>query len=102
MTYTRGVRITWDETKNVTNRRKHGVSFEDAQELLLSDGHHFVIFDEEHSSDEDRFISIGPICRGLVLVVWTERDVDVVRIISARWATPSERRLFHSYLGRQQ
>ncbi len=96
------MRITWDETKNVTNRRKHGVSFEDARELLLSDSEQFVIFDEAHSTEEDRFISLGPIRRGLVLVVWTERDADVVRIISARWATSRERRLFHSHLGRHR
>jgi uncharacterized DUF497 family protein len=94
------VRITWDEAKNAANRKKHGVSFEEAQELLLSEGEHLVIFDEEHSIDEDRFLSIGPIRRGLVLVVWAERDVDLVRVISARWATANERRLFHSYLGR--
>jgi len=33
---------------------------------------------------EDRFISIGPIRRGIVLVVWTERDEDTIRLISAR------------------
>lgn len=79
------MRITWDEAKNTANRKKHGVSFEEAQELILSDGLHLVIFDEEHSLEEDRFISIGPIRRGMVLVVWTERDVDWVRVISARW-----------------
>lgn len=56
--------ITWDEAKNAANRKKHGVSFEEAQELLLSDGDHLVIFDEEHSIGEDRFISIGPFVVG--------------------------------------
>ncbi len=91
--------FTWDGAKNAVNRRKHGVSFEEATELLRSERDHLVIFDDEHSVDEDRFISIGPIRRGLVLVVWTERDVDVVRVISARWATASERRLFHAHMG---
>lgn len=83
------MRVTWDERKNVTNQKKHGVSFDEARELLSSDDH-LVIFDEEHSVDEDRFISIGPIRRGLVLVVWTERFGDEIRIISARWATDLE------------
>jgi uncharacterized DUF497 family protein len=48
------------------------------------------LFDEHHSNLEERFISIGPIARGLVLVVWTERDQELVRIISARWATKAE------------
>jgi uncharacterized DUF497 family protein len=39
-----------------------------------------------------------PIKRGLVLVVWTERDADIVRIISARWATARESQQYHAYL----
>ena len=48
------------------------------------------IFDAAHSATEERFITIGPIKDGLAVVVWTERDDDVVRIISARWATTRE------------
>lgn len=58
------------------------------------------IFDEQHSDAEHRFIAIGPIQRGLVLVVWTERDRDTVRIISARWATRREQQLFVEYSAR--
>ncbi len=57
-------------------------------------------FDDDHSDLEDRFIAIGPLRRGLVMVVWTERDGDVVRIISARWATRNERALFRSHIRR--
>ena len=56
------------------------------------------IFDQLHSDDEDRFISIGPIRRGLVMVVWTERIDDVIRIISARWATKRETERYRTYL----
>ena len=94
------MKVDWDQAKNVANQKKHGVSFEEAQELLLSDRDYLVVFDEEHSQDEDRFIAIGPIRRGLVLIVWTERNDDVVRIISARWATRSERELFRAHLQR--
>ncbi len=94
------MRITWDENKNETNKRKHGVSFEEAQELLRSDSESLVLFDEAHSSDEDRFISIGPILRGLVLVVWTERRDEVTRIISARWATSREAAMYRSHMKR--
>ena len=52
----------------------------------------------EHSELEERFIAIGPIRRGLVLVVYTERNEDTVRIISARWATKDERALFLEYM----
>ena len=56
------------------------------------------IFDDVHSIIEDRFIAIGPIPRGLVLVVWTERDEETIRIISARWATKNEQDLYRVYL----
>ena len=92
------MKVAWDEAKNVANQRKHGVSFEEAKELFVSRIDHLEIFDDTHSDIEDRFIAIGPISRGLVLIVWTERDEDTIRIISARWATRHEQNLYHSYL----
>ena len=77
---------------------KHGVRFEEAQQIFVSGVDYLEIFDEIHSDFEDRFIAIGPITRGLVLVVWTDRDEEVIRIISARWATERERSLYHAYL----
>lgn len=50
--------------------------------------------DGHDSEIEERFISIGPIRRGLVVVVWTERVEDTVRIISARQATAREQALY--------
>lgn len=91
------MRITWDPVKNAANQRKHGVAFEEAQALFLGAEDYLEIYDEAHSDQEDRFIAIGPIPRGLVLVVWTERDEDVIRIVSARWATTAEQRLFLTY-----
>ena len=61
--------------------------------------HFLEIFDAEHSDDEDRFIAIGPIARGVILVVYTERHEGVLRIISARGATRTETRLLLQYLG---
>jgi len=100
MAYTDSVRVTWDRAKNLANQRNHGISFQDASELFTSGTDYLEIFDDAHSDDEDRFIAIGPIRRGLVLVIWTERDEDVVRIISARWATRSEQALFRSHMRR--
>jgi uncharacterized DUF497 family protein len=74
------------------------VSFEEASQLFSQDVETLEIFDELHSELEERFISIGPIKRGLVLVVWTERDADIIRIISARWATARESQRYHAYL----
>jgi uncharacterized DUF497 family protein len=52
------------------------------------------IYDQEHSGEEDRFIAIGPVRRSIVLVVYTDRGEDVIRLISARRATSQEARLF--------
>jgi uncharacterized DUF497 family protein len=92
------VKVAWDDAKNLANRRKHGVSFEEASELFRSDVDYLEIFDDEHSAAEDRFIAIGPIRRGLVLIIWTERDEETIRIMSARWATTREQTLYRGYL----
>lgn len=94
------MRVTWDETKNLANQKKHGLSFQEARVLLLSGTDYLEIFDEEHSELEDRFIAIGPIARGIILVVWTEHDEKTVRIISARLATSRERAFYRAYKDR--
>lgn len=94
------MKVVWDEAKNRINERKHGVTFEEASRLFTSSVDYLEIFDAAHSEEEDRFIAIGPLTRGIVLVVWTERDEDEIRIISARWATDRERELFLEYLRR--
>ena len=76
------------------NRKKHRVSFEEASDLFYRGDDYMEIFDDAHSDEEDRFIAIGPIERGLVLVVYTERDDEIVRLISARWATKREAELY--------
>lgn len=93
------MKVEWDDDKDRINQRKHGVSFEEACRLFTSGVEYLEIFDAEHSELEDRFISIGPIRRGLVLVVWTERDEDTIRLISARWATRREQTLYHQHMG---
>jgi uncharacterized DUF497 family protein len=103
MAYTIQVRVAWDAAKNLENQRKHGVSFEEAAELFASGSDYLEIFDETHSELEDRFIAIGPIARGLVLVVWTEwDDADGIRIISARWASRREQVLYRSHMEEKQ
>ena len=94
------MKVAWDDAKDLANQRKHRVSFEEASELFRSGVNYLEIFDDEHSVTEDRFIAIGPIRRGLVLVVSTERDEGTIRIISARWATRHESELYSAYLER--
>ncbi len=80
----------WDETKAAINRKKHGVSFEEAKTVF--DNPLALIFDdEEHSVDERREIIIGHSQNNrLLLVSYTERQ-NTIRIISARIATRRER-----------
>ena len=88
------MRFEWDPEKAARNARLHGVEFDEAKELFSTDAVVLEIYDVDHSETEDRFKSIGPIRRGLVLVVWTERTDDVIRIISAWWATETEREMY--------
>jgi len=92
------VRFEWDDDKAARNVRLHGVSFEEACELFNTEAPVLEVYDVEHSVTEDRFKSIGPIDRGLVLVVWTERTDEIVRIISAWWATKTEEQMYAEYL----
>ena len=92
------MRFEWDPQKDRQNLAKHGVSFKEARTLFTSKVDFLEIYDAEHSEAEDRLIAIGPIRRGLVLVVFTERREDVIRIISARWASKRERALFVEYM----
>ena len=98
MTYHRAVTIEWDPAKNAENQVKHGVSFEEASALFTSERDYLEIFDEAHSEDEEQLIAIGLIRRGVIVIVWTERHEDTIRIISARWATSRERLLYARYM----
>ncbi len=91
------MRFEWDSRKEETNRNKHGISFEVAQ-LVFSDPLALSVPDEKHSDGEERWITLGQAgSRFLVVVVHAYRDTDaeeVVRIISARKATPKERKQY--------
>lgn len=92
------MRVAWDDAKNLANQRNHGISFEEAAKLFALGVDYLEIFDDAHSNSEERFIAVGPISRGVVLVVWTERDEETIRIISARWANSREQALYHAYM----
>jgi uncharacterized DUF497 family protein len=84
------VRFEWDPRKAATNLAKHGVSFEEAS-TVFGDPLAVTIPDPLHSAGEARFVTSGQSSNGrLVVVIHTDREV--VRIISARRATPRERR----------
>ena len=98
MAHTLTVDFEWDDAKDLSNQRKHGLSFAEARQLFESGVDYLEIFDVEHSELEDRFIAIGPIERGLVVVVYTEREEDRTRIIGARLANKREQALYRSYM----
>jgi uncharacterized DUF497 family protein len=92
------VDFEWDDAKDLGNQRKHGVSFSEAQRLFESEAQILEIFDAEHSDLEDRFIAVGPIDRGLILVVYSEPEEGVIRIIAARLANKREQALYRSQM----
>lgn len=94
------MKFTWDDEKNVTNQAKHRISFEEASRLFTSGVDYLEVFDQVHSNDEERFIAIGGIDRGVVVIVWTEQDEEAIRIISARLATRRERAHHEAFLER--
>lgn len=84
-------RFEWDPNKDLKNRMKHGVSFDEAQ-TAFDDPNAIYIEDVEHSIDEERFQLIGYSEKLRILFVcYCNRNSDIVRIISARRATKTER-----------
>jgi len=86
------MKFQWDYRKAAENTRKHGASFDEAV-TVFRDPWAFVFDDEAHSVKEHREIIIGySILNRLVLVCFTEREEDVVRIFSARRTTKREQK----------
>jgi len=90
------IRFEWDARKSASNRRKHGVSFEEAS-TVFTDEHALLIDDPQHSEDEDRFILLGlsSSLRMLVVCHCYRESNELIRIISARKATRKERETYN-------
>jgi uncharacterized DUF497 family protein len=88
-------RFDWDETKSESNKRKHGVSFEEAQ-TVFGDELGLLIHDPDHSDEEDRFVLLGlsSTLRTLVVCHCYREGDEVIRIISARKANRQERWIY--------
>ena len=95
MTIMETLSFEWDENKNEINKKKHGISFETAQEVFYDDN--AILFDDpDHSVGEERFLIIG-MTRSLKVCIVSHcyRDQDnVIRLISAREATKHERKTY--------
>jgi hypothetical protein len=90
-----GLSFEWDDRKAQENPRRHGVSFEESS-TIFGDSFSLTIGDSLHSVEEDRFVTIGMSFRGRIVVVVHAKKGDNIRIISARPATPRERREYEA------
>ena len=87
------LRFEWDERKNRENKRKHGVSFDEAMSVF-HDQQAVEFYDDEHGELEDRFLLLGVSgkLRLLMICHCLRQEGSVIRIISARKATKNEKR----------
>lgn len=86
--------VEWDDAKNESNYRKHGIRFETAA-YIFNDENRLEYYDDKHSDEEDRYYTIGKV-GDVMFVVYTERG-EVLRLISARYATKAEEELYYGY-----
>ena len=87
------IEFEWDRAKALENRRKHGVSFEQAQRAF-SDPLGVEWIDDREGYGEERTILLAMADGTILVVIFTERD-DRVRLISARKATRNEQDLYY-------
>lgn len=86
----------WDEAKNLENIRKHEIDFADVPAMF--DGEMLIELDDRFDYGENRWFGIGFLGSGIAVVVWTERQNNVIRIISARRANRHEQKRFEQHL----
>jgi len=83
----------WDVAKAASNKAKHGVSFNVAAKVFL-DPNRIEMYDGREDYDEDRWATIGYVDPAVLFVVYTVRDEETIRIISARKAVPYEQKQY--------
>ncbi len=85
------MRFEWDGSKATANVKKHRVSFDEAVTVFY-DPVAAAFEDPDHSHDESRLVTVGYSARGRLLVVCHVERGGAMRLISARRATPRERK----------
>ena len=83
----------WNSEKATKNQRKHNVGFEEAAKVFARE----ILVRQEIVDTEERYVAFGFADSRLLFVVFTERNENI-RIISARKATPSERRWYSTHI----
>ena len=93
------IKFLWDEKKNQSNIKKHGVHFDEAKSVFYDDNAR-LIHDPDSSDTEERFILLGlsKILNILVVIHCYYENISVIRIISARKATKNEKNEYEGYL----
>ena len=87
------MQFEWDAQKHAANQRKHEVGFREAT-TVFGDPFATTFVDPEHSISEQTYLTIDSSVRGRLLVVAHTERGGAIRIISARPATPRERRFY--------
>ena len=95
------IEFQWDPLKAVENAQKHGITIAEAS-TVFGDTLAISIFDPDHSTDEDRFITIGSSSKGIPLLVSYTEYGDIIRIISARKLTRTERKAYENEIKRRK
>jgi hypothetical protein len=90
------MQFEWDEVKNQINIHRHGFDFADAWEIFTMPM--LIALDDREDHGEDRWIGVGLLRSSVVVVVYVERNQDVIRIISLRKALSHERTEYEQIL----
>jgi uncharacterized protein len=86
-------RFEWDTLKAAKNLQKHQVAFDEAT-TVFDDPMFLTLIDEEHSQDEERYITVGLSNRGRLLTIAHTDRAGQIRIISARKASGKEEKFY--------
>jgi uncharacterized DUF497 family protein len=85
--------LEWDAEKAALNLKNHGVAFEDAA-LVFYDHGRIETYDGREDYSEDRWATIGLVALSVLYVVYTVREEETIRVISARKAVPYEQKQY--------
>jgi uncharacterized DUF497 family protein len=92
------MRFEWDEAKNRSNLKKHGIEFETA--VLVFEDLYQLSFQDRIVEGEDRWQTFGVVASTILMVAHTwraEGEEEIIRVISARRADPHEKRIYEAH-----
>lgn len=90
------MQFEWDQNKNIANIEKHGIDFEDACKVFEAPV--LAALDTRQDYGEDRWIGLGFLEQCVIVIVYTYRDFDRIRVISMRKGLQHERIQFETFL----